>query len=292
MTMAKLRKKIIEDAVVELIRKAVVELPEDVEEALRMARGGEESAIASSQLDAILENVRLAKKKWAPMCQDTGTITFFVECGLDFPFRRELEGALVSAVRRATEEVPLRPNAVDVFTGKNSGDNTGAGIPAINWLLVNGDECRIIVFPKGAGSENMSALAMLQPGEGIEGVKKFVVEKVRAMGGKPCPPIIVGVGIGGGADVAMKLAKKSLLRKLGEPNKNGSAAALEKELKGKINALGIGPMGLGGNTTCLAVHVEAAHRHPASLPIGLVVQCWADRRASMTIDAEGGARFE
>lgn len=284
--------KNIESAVVELLRKAATELPNDVVCALEMARGDETNALAKSQLDAILENVKLAKEQSRPMCQDTGVLTFFIEMGFDFPMQGEIEKAIISAVKKATKTIPLRPNAVEVFSGRNSENNTGDGIPIINWSLAKGDRCKIAVFPKGAGSENMSALAMLQPGVGIEGVKKFIVEKVRDMGGKPCPPIIVGVGIGGGADVAMKLAKKSLLRKLGTNNKDENAAAIEIELKEKINALGIGPMGLGGKTTCLDVHVETAHRHPASLPVGLVVQCWADRRAAMTIDAKGNVKFE
>lgn len=274
------------NAIANLIADAVIDLPEDVENALKKAMENEEEP-AKSQLMAILKNVELARKLRKPMCQDTGTITFFVKVGINFPFKEILHDALIEAVRKATIETPLRPNAVDVLTGKNSGDNTGYHIPYINWEMVEGDECIITVMPKGGGSENMAGLRMLKPGLGMKGVKKFIIESVVEAAGNPCPPTVVGIGIGGGADIAAKLAKKALLRKIGERNKNKEVAKLEEELLNAINSTGIGVMGLGGKTTVLDVHIEIAHRHPASLPVAIAFQCWANRRKSLKIDKEG-----
>ena len=274
------------NAIANLIADAVINLPEDVENALKKAMENEKEP-AKSQIMAILKNVELARKLRKPMCQDTGTITFFVKVGINFPFKEILHEALVEAVRKATAEVPLRPNAVDVLTGKNSEDNTGYHIPYINWKIVEGDDCIITVMPKGGGSENMARLKMLKPGLGMKGVKEFIIESVVEAAGNPCPPTVVGIGIGGGADISMKLAKKALLRKIGERNKDKEIAKLEEEIFNAINSTGIGVMGLGGKTTVLDVHIEIAHRHPASLPVAVAFQCWANRRKSLKIDKEG-----
>lgn len=272
----------IENGIVELIRKAETQLPEDVVQSLKRAYKLEEG-IAKIQIGAILENIKLAKESKRPMCQDTGIQTFFVEIGVDFPYMNELKKIITNGVKKATKEIPLRPNTVDPFNNKNHEDNTGEHIPYITWDFVDGNEVIITAFPKGGGSENMSKLGMLKPGVGIEGVKDFVVEEMINAAGQPCPPTIVGVGIGGGADLALKLGKKSLLRPVGVRNKDKTIASIEEELIKRINKSGIGPMGLGGKTTVLDVHVEKAHRHPASLPVGIAVQCWADRRARMII---------
>ncbi|WP_297438633.1 fumarate hydratase [Thermococcus sp.] len=277
------------DAVVEAIRLAVTRIPDDVVLALREAYEREESKIARFNLRNILKAIEIGKIESIPVCQDTGTVTFFVEAGVESPYLGGLRGLLTEATRRATHEIPLRPNAVDVLTGGNSGDNTGRDVPLIHWELVPGDAIRIAVLPKGGGSENCSALAMLIPGEGWEGLKRFVVEHVKACGGKPCPPVILGIGVGGGADHALLLAKKALLRKVGERNPDGRIAKIEAELLEEVNSLGVGPMGMGGKTTALDVKIEVAHRHPASFPVGLVVQCWANRRAFVEIEPDGSA---
>ena len=271
---------------VEALRRAATVLPADVVAALERARAREEGP-ARVQLEAILENVALARQKGVPICQDTGTPTFFVRVGTKFPYLEELRAAIPEAVRTATREVPLRPNTVDPFTKKNPGDNTGRFIPYITWELVPGDSAEIHLLPKGGGSENCCKLVMLPPAVGIPGVVEAVVEHIAGCRGLPCPPTVVGVGIGGGADLALKLGKLALLRPVGKRHPEPEAAALEEELEEKINALGVGPMGLGGVTTVLAVHVEYAHRHPASLPVGIVVQCWADRRARVAISPSG-----
>ena len=278
-----------QQALVAALKQAAAELPQDVVQALQAARERETSPMGAAQLDAILENVGIARDGGIPMCQDTGIQTFFVQAGVDSPFLKNLKGWISEAVEQATSEIPLRPNTVDPFTGKNPGDNSGRYMPFINWELVEGSDVLITVLPKGGGSENMSALKMLPPGVGIKGIKKAVVEHIVSCQGKPCPPTIVGVGIGGGADIAMKLGKKAILRKIGSQHPDPEASALETELLGLINATGVGPMGVGGATTCLAVHVEYAHRHPASLPLGILVQCWADRRAHVRLRADGSS---
>ncbi|HDZ36420.1 MAG TPA: fumarate hydratase [Thermococcus sp.] len=275
------------DAIVEAIRLAVTRIPDDVVLALKEAYAGEEGEVARFNLENILKAVEIGRDGSIPVCQDTGTLTFFVRAGVESPYLRGLEGAIFEATRRATEEIPLRPNAVDVMTGKNSGDNTGRFVPVVHWELAEGSEIEIAVLPKGGGSENCSALAMLTPSEGWEGVRRFVLERVRKCGGKPCPPVVLGIGVGGGADQALLLAKKALLRKGEERHPDERIAEIEKEILEEVNALGIGPMGMGGRTTALDVKIEVAHRHPASFPVGLVVQCWASRRAFVEIKPDG-----
>ena len=276
----------IEQGIVELIRKAETELPDDVVKALEKANKIEEG-VAKTQIEAILKNIDLAKESKRPMCQDTGIQTFFVTIGIDFPHINELKNIISNGVKKGTEEIPLRPNTVDPFLGINHKDNTGDQIPYITWDFTEGSDVLITALPKGGGSENMSKLGMLKPGVGIEGVKDFVVEEMIKAAGNPCPPTVVGVGIGGGADLSLKLGKKALLRPVGDRHKDKTIASIEEELIERINESGIGPMGLGGKTTVLDVHIEKAHRHPASLPVGIAVQCWADRRAHMIIHKDG-----
>jgi len=272
--------------IISLIRKAETELPQDVIIALKNAYNVE-TGIAKTQIDTILKNVELAKTSKRPMCQDTGIQTFFVQIGIDFPKIKDLKSWIINGVKIATKEIPLRPNTVDPFSGKNHNDNVGEYIPYITWDFVDGDKVLITALPKGGGSENMSKLGMLKPGVGIEGVKKFVVEEMIKAGGNPCPPTVIGVGIGGSADLSLKLGKRALLRPVGIRHQDKMISKIELELIERINMSGIGPMGLGGKTTVLDVHIEKAHRHPASLPVGIAVQCWADRRAHLTIRSDG-----
>ncbi|MCL7412819.1 MAG: fumarate hydratase [ANME-2 cluster archaeon] len=265
-------------AVEGIIRQAETSLSNDVIEALKNARDQESEGRARAQLDAILENIRIADTRTIPMCQDTGILVFFVEIGRDACIDFDMEEAIRKGVRQATKSVPLRPNAVEPLTRQNSGDNTGDGLPDINYSFVDSKTITITVAPKGAGSENMSAIRMLKPSQ-VDSVKQFVVETVFRAGGMPCPPIIVGVGIGGSFDKAARLAKHSLLRDLNDMDD------FELEILEAINSLGIGPMGLGGRTTALAVHVEKAHCHTASLPVAVNIQCWANRHASVTLEA-------
>jgi fumarate hydratase subunit alpha len=282
---------LIENVAFNLLKLAVIRLPSDVKEALQRAYKEETSEAGKVNLKAILTNIEFAEKLETPICQDTGTIIFYVKAGAQAKGLEKVEAALVNATKRATREVPLRPNAVDPFTRKNSGDNTGRLIPYINWEITEGDAIEITALPKGGGSENVCALGMITPGEGVKGLKKFVIDTVIKAGAKPCPPNILGVGIGGGADIAMKIAKKALLRPINQPNPNPELAKLEKELYEAANLTGIGPMGLGGKFTVLGVNVEYAHRHPASYPVAVAYQCWAARRATACINADGTVEY-
>jgi len=282
---------LIENVAVNLLRLAVTELPNDVKAALKNAYDKERSPMGKIQLKAILDNIRLAEEKGAPICQDTGLISFYLKAGSQFEGLDRIEKILKKAVIRATVEVPLRPNTLDPFTQKNANNNTGRHVPHIHWKIVSGDFLEITAFPKGGGSENMCALKMLKPAEGLSGLKKFVVESVVKAGGMPCPPTIIGVGIGGGADIAMELAKTALLRPLDEPHPNPIVEQLEEELLEAINRTGIGPMGLGGDFTALALRIEYAHRHPASYPVAIAFQCWAARRATARIYADGSVEY-
>ncbi|WP_410509801.1 fumarate hydratase [Methanosarcina hadiensis] len=267
-------------SIADLLRKAEIELPDDVVDALKEAEAREENQVAKSQLQAILRNIEIAKNHGVPMCQDTGIMIFFAELGTEFQPGFNIETAIKDAVALATREVPLRPNAVDPLTRKNSGNNTGAGIPDIHWKLVSGKQLKITVAPKGAGSENMSALRMLNPTE-TGSIKNFVLETVINAGGMPCPPLVLGVGIGGSFDKAARLAKEALLEPLDNP-----LTDFEKEILESVNALGIGCMGLGGSTTALSVHIKTAHCHTASLPVAVNIQCWANRHASIVFGEE------
>ena len=281
----------VENVAVNLLRFAVTELPKDVEEALQKAYSEETSEAGKTQLRAILDNIELAGETHTPMCQDTGTIIFYVKAGAEVSDLDKIEDALRRATKRATPEVPLRPNAVDPFKQKNTGDNTGRYIPYINWEIVPGDTLEITVLPKGGGSENVCTMGMLVPGEGINGLKKFVIDSIIKAGSKPCPPNILGVAIGGGSDIAMKLAKKALLRPLDQPNPDPELAKLEKELLEAANSTGIGPMGLGGKFTVLGVNIDYAVRHPASYPAAVAFNCWAARRATARISPDGHIEY-
>ncbi|HVO77688.1 MAG TPA: fumarate hydratase [Methanomassiliicoccales archaeon] len=279
--------KLVEDVVVDLLRTASTSLPDDVLEALKKAEREETSEVARTQLRTILMNVERADRLGLPMCQDTGLPVFFVS-GRCIP---HLEEAIRRGVSRATAEIPLRPNAVQPLNRSNPGDNLGKGMPFIHFEQTDADYTEITATPKGAGSENMSAIAMLTPSQGIRGVKKFVVETVVRAGSQPCPPTIVGVGIGGTADEALLIGRKSLLRRLDVPNPDPELAALEREFEEALNSLEIGPMGLGGRTTVLGVHVETCYTHTASLPVAVCFQCWAARKASARIYKDGKVEY-
>ena len=273
--------KKIEDTVCDLFKQAVIELPDDVVKALEEAYSKEDHELARLNLEAILENIQAAREMGIPMCQDTGLPIIFVKLG-DVSVENLYEG-LRMGVAKATREIPLRPNVVDPLTRMNTGNNVGRGIPQIDVELIDGNYLELTVFPKGFGSENNNAMKMALPGEGVDGIKDFVIKTVIKAGGKPCPPIVVGVGIGGSSDMALKMAKKALLRDVGSPHPEERIADLENELLKSINRTGIGPMGLGGKTTALDVKIELADTHTAGLPIGVCIQCWADRHASAVI---------
>jgi len=270
------------EAVARLCVEANCLLGEDTREALARAVDGEESPQGKDVLRQLIENAEIARDEQVPMCQDTGLAVVFVEFGQD---ARVVGGGLYDAieegVRRGYEQGYLRKSVVaHPLQRVNTGDNAP---PVIHTEIVPGDKLRLIVTPKGAGSENMSAVRMLKPSDGVEGVKSFVAETVVAAGSNPCPPIIVGVGIGGTMEKAAILAKKALLREIGKPSEKPYDAGLEKELLALVNACGLGPGGLGGRVTALAVHVETYPAHIASLPVAVNIQCHAARHKEATL---------
>ncbi|HOO04180.1 MAG TPA: fumarate hydratase [Methanomassiliicoccales archaeon] len=278
---------IVEEAVVRLLREAECMLPADVRAALSAALENEPEMLPRSQLEVVLRNAAMAAELTVPMCQDTGLPVLFVRGRYD----PRLERAIRQGVARATEEVPLRPNTVDPVSRANHGDNLGPGMPPVHFEPSDARHLDLAVLPKGAGSENWSALRMLNPAEGMEGVRRFVLECVVRAGPRPCPPTVVGVGIGGTADQAALLSKRALLRDLGSRNGDGALAALETSLLTDLNSLGLGPMGLGGRTTCLDVLIEKASCHTASLPVAVSLSCWALRRAFARVRPDGTVSF-
>lgn len=269
--------------------RALKLLPPDVKTALARARARESHPRAREILGTMLTNVEVAEARDLMVCQDTGTPVFKARVGRGFPFDGHLIGeALADGVRRATRDHPLRSSICHPITRQNPQTNTGWGIPVVDWeFLPDGDVLELRMMPKGSGSENMSFLRMLPPAAGLAGVKRFVVECVVEGGGKPCPPTIIGVGIGGTADLCMKLAKEAIWRPVGRPHPDPDLATLEAELLDAINMTGLGPMGLGGDTTALGVMVEAAYTHITQNPVAVTLQCWRGERASARIHADG-----
>lgn len=251
-------------------------LGQDITDAFKKTLGDEISLTGKEILKQLIQNAQIAAENQVPMCQDTGVAVIFLELGQDVQIAGGgLYDAVNEGVRKGYTEGYLRKSVVDhPLLRKNTGDNTPA---VIHTKIVPGDSLKITVAPKGGGSENMSSIKMLKPSEGIEGVKKFVLETVKAAGPNPCPPIVVGVGIGGTFEKCALLAKEALLRKLGSESPIPDIAELEKELMSSINRLGIGPQGLGGRTTALAVHVEIYPCHIASLPVAVNINCHSAR---------------
>jgi fumarate hydratase subunit alpha len=277
----------IEDIIVNLLRLANTRLPEDVGWALEAAASWETGEIAYSQLGGIMDNAKKAEFTGRPMCQDTGIPAFYVT-GRMIP---SLEEGIRNGLRKATEAIPLRPNTVHPLTRRNPGDNLGKGMPLIRYRPTDDDFTDITVIPKGAGSDNMTRLAMLDPADGIGGIKRFVVSSVLEAGGRPCPPTVVGIGIGGTSDRCMEMAKEALLAPADAVNANDDEKELEEELFTTLNSSGLGPMGLGGDTTVLRVHVRTEYCHTASLPVAVNISCWAARRATVRIMGDGTAEY-
>ncbi|MDR2830641.1 MAG: fumarate hydratase [Methanobrevibacter sp.] len=274
--------KKVEDVIYKLFKKAVISLPKDVIKSIEDALEVEDNELSCLNLEAILKNINIAEEKGIPMCQDTGLPIIFVKLGNVKV--ENLYNGIISGLKKATKNVPLRPNIVDPITRLNTGDNTGVNIPLIDVKLIEENYIEFTVLPKGFGSENNNVLVMALPGIGVDGIKDLVVETIKKAGGKPCPPMIVGVGIGGTSDLALKLSKKALLSEIGVKNSDEVLAKLEEDILTEANKTDIGPMGLGGKTTVLDVKVLKAHTHTAGLPIGICIQCWAHRHATMRIN--------
>ena len=269
------------DTIASLCVEANCRLPEDMRRSIENARNEEKWDTARGILDKIIENYNVADEKFVPICQDTGVCCVFLKMGTDVHIEGDLVEAVNEGVRRGYRDGYLRKSVVgDPLRRVNTGDNT----PAMLYTeLVPGDKLELTVAPKGFGSENMSKLAMLKPSDGVEGVKDFVVKTVEEAGPNPCPPIVVGVGIGGTFDKAALLAKKALMRSTDERNKDEYYAALEAELLDRINALGIGPQGFGGRTTALAVNIETMPTHIAGLPVAVNINCHVTRHRTVIL---------
>ncbi|MFZ6016079.1 MAG: fumarate hydratase [Nitrospirota bacterium] len=274
------------DGIVELYRKAATSLPPDVEDALSRAYAAEtEGSDAKAVLSIILENIRVARETARPICQDTGVPVFFVKVPVGLS-QVELKGTIIEATRIATEKVPLRANAVDILTDRNSGDNTGIGFPVICLEETMDSVLTIDLMLKGSGCENAGQMYKLPVEElkaerDLEGVRKCVLDTVYKAQGRGCPPYILGVGIGASKDQVTRLAKDQLMRKLNKPNPDEVLAGLEERLLTEINQLGIGPLGFGGRTTAIGVKMGVNHRHPASYFVDVSVCCWANRRGRL-----------
>ena len=275
--MREMEASVIAEAVARLCMAANYDLGRDVEQALERAATAEESTVGRGVLQQILENARIARQDEMPICQDCGLAVVFLDLGQDLHVTGgDLYAAVNEGVRRGYKEGYLRKSSVrQPFSARaNTGDNTPA---IIHTRIVPGEQLHITVAPKGGGSENMSRLAMLTPAAGRKGVADFVVKAVDEAGANPCPPIVVGVGVGGTMERVAYLAKHSLLRELGTPNADAELEELERELLARINKLGIGPQGFGGRVTALAVHIEAEPSHIASMPVAVNIQCHAAR---------------
>jgi len=271
----------IRDNVARMCIDAAYNLSEDVLTAFERSLEVETSPVGRELIQLLMENARIAKEDHFPICQDTGVSIFFVELGQDLRIKNGfLTDAINDGVRKGYKEGYLRMSVVDPLTRKNTGDNT----PAIIYTeLVPGDTLRISFMPKGAGSENMSEVRMLKPTEGVEGIKNVVLECVRKAGANPCPPIVLGVGIGGSFEKAALIAKKALLRPVGKPNARLELASLEETLLKAVNKTGIGPEGLGGKVTAMAVHVDIFPCHMASLPVAVNINCHAARHKTIIL---------
>lgn len=271
----------IRDNVARICIDAAYHLNEDVLTAFDRALETETAPGAREIIELLKENARVAREEHIPLCQDTGIAVFFVELGQDLRIKNGfLADAINEGVRKGYKEGLLRKSVVDAITRKNTGDNT----PAIIYTeLVPGDALKISFMPKGAGSENMSAIRMLRPTEGVGGIRNFVLECMRQAGANPCPPVVIGVGIGGDFEKAALIAKKALLRPVGSPNAKLELASLEETLLRAVNKTGIGPEGLGGRVTAMAVHVESHPCHIASLPVAVNINCHAARHKTIIL---------
>jgi fumarate hydratase subunit alpha len=284
--------KLIEDVGVQLLRLSATKLPTDVFNSMEKIKQNTNHEAAVYQISNIIKDAEAAQSTSRPMCQDTGIVSWILKIGDDFPLRSNLKGMLREATIKATTEVPLRPNTVDLLDG-NSGNNIGhrGQIPYFYIDMVPGNKLKLTAMTKGGGSSNIAKLGMLKPGLGMEGALKFAIDAVAEAGPQGCPPYRLGIGIGGGEDICMNLAKKAILRPVGDRHKDERIAKLEDAVFEAVNKLPIGPMGVGGGDTVIDVNINLAARHPASLPVGIVMSCWALRHASATINPNGNVEY-
>lgn len=286
--------QVVADAAAHLYVWALKDIPQDLRSALAAARQRETSEAGRRVLETIVRNVDVADDEKNLVCQDTGIAVYYCRVGEGFPLHpARIYEALYDGTERATTEHSLRSNTVHTLTRQNTGQNVGHRVPIVHWEFVSEwDGLDVKCVPKGSGSENMSFLKMCVPADGVAGIKRFVLDSIVSAGGKPCPPGIVGVGIGGSADYAMHLAKEAIARPVGTRNADPDVARLEDELFELLNETGIGPMGLGGDVTVLQCHIEHADTHMTLNPVAVNYQCWAARRATAHISRDGAIEYD
>ncbi len=274
------------------LHHSATHLPDDVLTKLETLYAAEQNERGRAVYAAMFEDLRLAHTLSRPLCQDTGIQQFFVQAGTGFPHLNLVPETLISAVRTATVQTPLRPNTVTVFDEKNTGDNIAPGAPVVDWELIpDRDDLRVYTYMAGGGCSLPGLAQVLMPVDGYEKMVELVFDRVTDYGVNACPPLLIGIGLAGSAEVAAKLSKKALLRFIGTRNPNPRAGELERRLEDGLNALGIGAGGLSGSASVLGVHIEQAARHPATLAVGLSTGCWAHRRGLIEIDRDLTARF-
>ena len=260
-------------------------LPDDVIAKLDDLRKKEDSPLAKVIYETMARNQKLAAELDRPSCQDTGVLQFLVKCGTRFPLIDDLEALLKEAVIIATEEAPLRHNSVETFDEYNTGKNVGKGTPTVWWdIIPHSDTCEIYAYMAGGGCTLPGHAMVLMPGEGYEGVTKFVLDRMTSYGLNACPPLLVGVGIATSVETAALLSKKALMRPIGSHNENERAAKMERLLEDGINAIGLGPQGMGGNYSVMGVHIENTARHPSTIGVAVNVGCWSHRRGHIVFD--------
>ena len=262
-------------------------LPDDVKARLAQMKEIENDGFAPDIYNVMEKNMQLADSLKRPSCQDTGIPQFFARVGSNWPYMNIVEDALIDAVKDATANAPLRPNAVEVFDEKNTGNNVGTHSPWIDWEIVkDSDELELYFYMAGGGCSLPGFSKVLMPLEGYEGIAKAVFEQMTTYGVNACPPCLVGIGIAGSSEVAAKLSKKALLRPVGSHNSDPEAAELETKIEKELNSIGLGPGGFGGKLSVMGVNIEHAARHPATLAMGLSTACWAHRRAKIVISPD------
>ena len=281
------RKNKFTETMASFIGYTAIHLPDDIVSRLEELRAAEKEPAALSIYNMMFENLRLASGLGRPSCQDTGLVQFRIECGSRFPLIHCMEELLSEAVVRATAVTPLRPNAVEPFDEINTGNNTGTGAPAVFWdIIPDDDSCGIYTYLAGGGCSLPGHAIVLMPGDGYEGIADFVMERITSYCLNACPPLLVGIGIAGSIETAALLSKQALLRPAGSHNPNSKAAEMESQLEESINAIGIGPQGLGGTSSVLGVNIEYSARHTATIGVAVSFGCWTHRRGHIVFDSD------
>ena len=291
--MGELDYKVVEEAAKQMYIKALCDLPPDVREALKKAYARETNPAARSVFEAMFKAIDIADNKKTLLCQDTGLPIYKIMVGSKYAWNgAKIKQALYEGAKRATQEFPFRSSSTHTITRINPQTSVGPGLPVTYWdFTEESEDLNILMIPKGSGSENMSKMQMFYPQHGIKAVKKFILDTVIESGANPCPPGIIGVGLGGTSDLVVKLAKDAIARPVGQRNPDPMLAEMEQELEEAINATGRGPMGLGGDVSCLAVHIESAYTHITQNPVAVNTQCWPARRARAIITPSGDVTY-